>query len=231
MKLERIEPQREASEKYKPHTIYKNKAGSRVPSVTTITGELGWSTEQLKIWGNRMGLEGIDVKKYESDKADIGTLAHLGVTNWHKGVKTSARDWSPAQLEQAKESVRKYMGWAKGKKLVPVLIETPLVSEEYQFGGTMDILLKVDGVLELWDLKTGPRVYDDHLVQVGGGYTLLLAEHGYKPERVKIINIPRDKRERFEAREVTNVPCCQQVFLRCLEIYELKRELHEEVAW
>jgi len=217
--------------KYKAHTIYRNKAGKRVPGVTTITGELGWNTRQLVNWANRIGLEGVDANKYRDDKADIGTLGHLMITNMLQGKKTNTDDYSKNQIAAAKNSLQSFDAWAKDKDIKPVLIEKQLVSEVYQYGGTCDIFAIVDGEYQLIDLKTGKGVYDEHLVQVAGGYDILLAEHQHTTEKIRILNIPRSKGERFLDEEITNPGCCKEIFLRCLQIYRLKKSLREQTFY
>lgn len=219
------------NDKFKAHIIYKNSEGKRVPGVTTITGELGWSKRVLINWANRMGLEGMDAAKYVDDKADIGTLAHLMVTNQLQGIKTSTDDYSKNQIKAAKNSVKSFEAWASDKKIEPILIEKPLVSDKFNFGGTMDIYAKIDGDLTLLDLKTGKGIYDEHLIQVGGGYAILADEHKYDTDKIMILNIPRADSERFAKHIIENVSECVDVFLNCLKIYQMHKIIKKELKW
>ena len=219
------------TDKFKAHIIYKNSEGKRVPGVTTITGELGWNTRVLINWANKMGLEGIETGKFVDDKADIGTLAHLMVTNQLQGIKTSTDDYSKNQIKSALNSVKSFDAWAKDHKIEPILIEEPLVSDLLNFGGTADIYGKVDGSLELIDLKTGKGIYDEMLIQVGGGYDILLAEHDYPTNRIRILNIPRVDSERFAEHVIEDTASCMKIFLNCLENYQLHKQLKKELKW
>lgn len=217
--------------KFKAHTIYRNSANVRVPGVTTITGELGWSKETLCRWNNKMGLKEIDTKLYVDDKAAIGTLAHLIITNKLQGIKTSLDDYSKNQITSAKNSVKSFDAWAKDKKIEPILVEMPMVSDIMNYGGTMDIYAEIDGYLELLDLKTGSGIYDEHLIQVGGGYLTILQEHGYWPKKVRILNIPRAKSEKFAEHEIENITICQEIFANCLKNYQLHKVIRKELKW
>lgn len=217
------------NDKFKAHVVYKNSKGKRVPGVTTITGELGWSKRVLINWTNRMGLEGVDTAKYVDDKADIGTLAHLIVTNQLQGIKTNTDDYSKNQIKAALNSVKSFDAWASDKKIEPVLIEKPMVSEINNFGGTMDIYAKVDGSLELIDLKTGKDIYDEHLIQVGGGYNIIMIEKDHPTNRIRILNIPRADSERFAEHIIEDTGSCMKIFLNCLEIYEMHKQLRKEL--
>ncbi len=217
------------NDKFKAHVIYKNSEGKRVPGVTTITSELGWNTRVLINWANRMGLEGTDTKVYVDDKADIGTLAHLIITNQLQRIKTNMDDYSKNQIKSALNSVKSFDAWAKEHKIEPILIEEPLVSNLLNFGGTADIYGKVDGTLELIDLKTGKAIYDEHLIQVGGGYDILLTENDYPTNRVRILNIPRANSEKFMEHEIVNLKECKSIFINCLNNYQLHKTIRKEL--
>ena len=219
------------NDKFKAHVIYKNSEGKRVPGVTTITGELGWSKRTLIKWANRLGQEGVDTQKYVDDKADIGTLAHLMVANQLQGIKTPTDDYSKNQIKAALNAVKSFDAWASDKKIEPVMIEKPLVSEVNGFGGTMDIYAKVDGSLELIDLKTGKGIYDEHLIQVGGGYNIILIENDLPTNRIRILNIPRADSEKFAEHVIEDTKSCMKIFLNCLENYQLHKIIRKEMKW
>ena len=214
------------SKKHKAHIIYKVLSGKRVPGTTTITGSLGWSKHVLINWANRMGLQGIDTTKYVDDKADIGTLAHKMVTDFLQGKKTDTDDYSKNQIAAADNSALSYFEWARGKKIKPILIEQPLVSESYLYGGMMDIYALVDGLPELIDLKTGSGIYPEMLIQVGA-YRQLLVENGHPVDSVRILNIPRTGDESFVEKKVSIKHCLTAwaIFKNCLNIYQLRKNL------
>ena len=214
--------------KSKAHTRYKLPDGKRCPGVTTITGQLGWNKQILVNWANKKGLAGVDTNKYVDDKAEIGTLAHKIVTDSLLDQTTCTDDYSMNQIRSAQNSADSFFNWAKGKKIEPILIETPLVSEIYGFGGTLDIFAKIDGVNELIDLKTSSRIYDEMVIQVSA-YEFLIEENKKDEfvEKVRILNIPRTRGESFIERDigVATGAAAWKIFLKLLEIYKLKKEL------
>ena len=203
----------------------KNGKGAIFPGVTTILGNVGWGKEFLVRWANRLGLKGIDSTKYRDDTADIGTLGHALVTNAILGIETDTSDYTKNQIEQAENVALSYFEWEKGHTIELIydgdkpMVEVQLVSEEYQYGGQIDIYALVDGVRELLDIKTG-GVWDTHYVQVGGGYHGLLTENGFPVERVRILNLPRTEDEKFKDIIVTNIDACWEAF-------ECARKLHD----
>lgn len=211
----------DTAKKNKPHVVYKLDDGTRVPGVTTITGgELGWSKETLCRWNNKMGLAGIDTKKYVDEKADIGTLAHSMITEELQGRTADTSEYSQYQIDKAENSYLSFRAWLKGKSVTPILIEQQFVSKAHRFGGTLDIFAEVDGIIELIDLKTGSGIYEEHFVQVGGGYWLLAEEHGYIPTRARILNIPRSEDEIFTEKIVPYIQVCKRIFLNSLSNYQ-----------
>lgn len=206
----------------KAHIRYKNAAGHIVPGTTMITGVLDKS-RFLVPWANKLGLQGIDSSVYSKEKALIGTLAHKMVTDYLLQMPTETKEFSPYQVNAAENSFLSFLEWEKGKKVNPILIEKPLVSEVFQFGGTMDIYGEVDGVIELIDLKTG-GIYDEAAIQVSA-YRELLIENGYPVERVRILGIPRDENDDFSEKIVKDTITAWEIFKHCLVIYGLQKKL------
>jgi len=186
---------------------------------------LGWSTESLVKWANRLGLEGIDSAKYRDDKADIGILGHALVVDRHKGIKTDTSDYTKNQIDQAENAALSYWEWEKQRKVEIIFAEEPLVSEEFQFGGTLDIYARVDGFYEIIDLKSGSGIWPEHFVQAGGGYRKLAEENEYQVDRVRILNIPRAETENFRDEVVADTDIYWKIFWNCLNIYRLKKEI------
>ena len=200
----------------------KGGKGVRFPGVTTIVGIL--AKPALIPWANRLGLEGIEVGKYVDDKADIGTLAHAMITDRLQDKETDTSDYSANQISQAENAVLSYFAWEKEREIEPVLIESPLVSEELEFGGTADIYAIVDNLYELIDLKTGNGIWPEHFIQTAA-YAHLLEENGHPVDRIRILNIPRAETERFQECIVPAVDKQFEVFKHCLAIYKLRKEL------
>ena len=206
----------------KAHIRYKNAAGKVVPGTTTIVGEL--AKPYLVTWANRLGLEGIDATQYRDTAAGIGTAIHLMVQCDLQGVKPDLSEFSESDIDAAENGLLKWYEWKKGKVITPILIETPLVSEQYQYGGTLDLYAEVDGSLDLIDLKSGKSVYLEHLIQLGA-YVNLLREHGRPVNRARILRIGRDETEGFEERILTDVQDYWEIFKHLRAIHDLKKKV------
>jgi len=206
----------------KQHTVYKLKDGTRVPGVTTILSVL--NKPALVKWANNLGLQGIDSSKYVDDKAAIGTLAHQMIADHLRKVDTDTSDYTAKQIDQAENSVLSYLEWEKNKVIEPILIEEPMVSEEWDYGGTIDCLAKIDGVLTLLDFKTGKAIYPEMFYQLSA-YSELLWEHGHVLDASMILRIGRDATEGFEVVKRDSLIKELDMFDHCLAIYNLQKEI------
>ena len=155
----------------RPTGGYRNKEGKAVPGVTTIAGRfkdsgglLYWACEQGKAI-QRGEISNLYDKRDQA--ADSGTLAHNFVEAHIK--KQDLPDFSqyPEEIvNQAWKGYENYLNWESMTKVEIIEVEIPLVSEEYQFGGTPDCIIKFNGELALGDFKTSNSVYVDYLLQL-----------------------------------------------------------------
>jgi hypothetical protein len=212
--------------KTKAHQIYRLKDKSRVVGVTTVVGVL--DKPALVPWANRIGLQGIEVRKYVDDKADIGTLAHAMIIDRLLGRETDTSDYSQNQIDAAENACLSFYEWQKTHDLTIIQAELPLVSEVHKFGGQFDIYGQLNGSKELIDLKTGSGIYEEHYYQVGG-YDILLGQNNFVVDQIRILNIPRSEDENFQevvlsdrTRELAG-----DMFLDCLKIYNRKKEVRK----
>jgi hypothetical protein len=215
----------------KPHTIYKNSSGKRVPGVTTITGVM--DKPALKRWANKLGLQGIEVDKYVDQLATVGTLGHYmiecDIQSMLSGqkVEPDLGDYTPNQVALAETVYIKWMMWKDAHDFRPIWSEKALVSDAHDFGGTLDVFAQVDGKFVLLDIKTCKGIFDEHFTQVGGGYLLLLEEHGNQVDEVRILRLGRSDEEGDEAEYVLvpKLDLHKRRFLVCRELYSLNNQL------
>jgi hypothetical protein len=203
------------------HSIYRAADGTRVPSVTTVTGCLDFGkSNALMRWASRLGLQGIDATAYRDETAEIGTLAHSIVECHLTGVNLDFTGVPEDRKNAALDSARSYFAWHEAHSVEPIETETEYVSEEHRYGGRIDVYARVDGLLTLLDIKTGKGLYLEHLVQVAGGYRRLLVENGREVERVVLLNVPRTDDETFLALEVLDWQIYDAAFLTARRMYD-----------
>ena len=213
--------------KTKAHIRYRNKANEIVPGVTTINriGNFGGKTEQLIRWGNKLGLQGIDSTKFRDEKGLIGDLAHEMIMAHLLGHEVDTADFTKNQMEPAEHCFGEWYKWWETEKTETILVEVPLVSELFQFGGKPDHFGQ-KGIHILDDWKTG-FVSIDAYIQCCA-YRELLIENGYPAaDLIRIASLPRDKGESFRVYEITEFDLGWQAFKNLRQCYELEPALRK----
>jgi len=218
-------------EKTKTHTVYKTIDGCRVSGVTSILRVL--DKPALVKWAWSLGNAGIEVESYRDDLAGVGRLVHAMILqHFDASRKFNEAEYSPIDHDRASNSFIKFLDWEKTHGPVPALIETPLVSEQFLFGGTPDFYGTVNGVKTLVDYKSGKGVYQEAYYQMAAYLHLLKFGHaldGQAPldldvEQVIILNIGRSEKE--DTQEVVIRRPMEdewRIFQACREIYESQK--------
>lgn len=209
----------------KVHTVYKNAAGKRVPAVSTILGEL--AKPALIDWAWKLGTQGINYREYRDALADIGTLTHRMILDHFRCAPTDTTAYPEDVVKLSANCYQSFVAWERQNKIEPVMLETPLVSEAYQYGGTSDFLGYINGHLTLLDFKTGKAIYPEHFIQLAG-YSAIVNEH--RPalgniERYVVLNIPRGEGESFDTKTKSALGPEWGIFQSALNIYRLKKEV------
>ena len=213
-----------------PANIYKNKDGKRIPGVTTVIGSnLGWNKQALMAWANQMGLDG----KYHYDVSDeaatTGTIAHKMVELELKGEKF---DWpnlgqnmgaSPEQIKQAENAFEQFIEWRELVKFELLFSEHLLVSENYQYGGQIDIAA-VQGKTAIVDLKTSNEIYADHRIQISAYDNLWLENHAENPaERHYILRLGKEGGFAYHSLSEPEIRNGFRAFVLLRELHDLKK--------
>jgi len=172
---------------------YRNAAGDRVPSVTTILGRykdsgglMHWAYKQGRLHAeleaagkpapNGLYAKGADVTK----AAEAGSIGHDMIES-----HILSRPYLPpvdvdlAVYSRALNAFKQYRRWAEQSRIEVIATEMGLMSERHQFGGTLDAIGKIGDEVVLLDWKTSGAIYSDYLYQLAG-YALLLEEN--RPE-------------------------------------------------
>lgn len=211
-----------------PTQPYKNKAGQRVPGVTTIIGRRK-EADGLIYWAWNLGIQGLDYRKVRDDAAGSGTIAHAMVEADIRGWTFDRSPHDPELLKKADKAFAAYVKWRDQTRLKPIATELSLVSEKYQFGGTMDLVL-VHGTRAMADIKTSSSVYYDHLIQVAA-YAILWEEHN-PDQPIEGYDILRFAKEHadFHHHHFDELEAAKRAFLIMRELYDLADGLKKRAA-
>ena len=213
-----------------PKIEYKNADGQPLQGVTTILGNLGWNSGALIGWAYGRGKKGLPLRDQQS--LDIGTLAHKLIESDLKGNAFKLPELSETFTKEMSEKVDNcflaYLEWRDSFKFeLAAQPELSLVSEEYQYGGTIDIPATIKGLPSILDIKTteGGITYPDQKIQIRA-YAQLWNENfpDKKIQSYYIFN-PGKSDGGFHHHYWPSLDDEWEVFKHLLEINRLKKKL------
>jgi len=213
-----------------PKIDYRLKDGTKVSGVTTVIGSnVGWSKNQLVYWAWNLGMQQIDYKKTSEKAMSAGTIAHEMIEKDLKNEKqVRPSDVAPEIVDKAETAFLSWLEWKDRMKFTLEKSELSLVSEQYQFGGTIDFIPLIDGKLSIFDFKTGSGIYEDHLLQVSA-YRELMREAGMEtPGGIHILNLGKEDAS-FKHFFWQSLPEAWEAFLAALKLHNIHKSLKKMV--
>ena len=198
----------------------------RIPGTTTITGRFK-DSGGLIYWAWDQGRQGLDYRQTRDAAAGAGTLAHAMVEADIRGAaRPDTSQYPEDMVAKAQSSYSAYLEWKSQTKMQPVETELALISRKYLFGGTIDAV-QVDGKVALLDWKTSNSIYQDHLIQVGGGYALLWEENFPDMPITGGFHILRFSKEEGDLTHHTwqNLDLAKAAFIHMRVLFELDKRL------
>ena len=193
--------------------------------------EGGMIKPAIKLWKAFLDIpvDEFDHNKAAGKAADSGTLAHAMVELYLRGKRpeTAIKGHSKEVVDKAETSFLAFLEWAEQTNLKVEELELSLVSENHQFGGTMDAnILTINGKRAIADWKTSNAIYPDHLIQ-NAAYGLLWKENfpdkpidgGYY-----IIRFAKDTGD-FHQHFFQELEEAEEAFLLCLRLYQIDKNL------
>lgn len=211
--------------KIKLHKQYQNKNGDIVPSVTTILQILGLNKQILIRWAVNQVKQGNDPFKVVEKAADVGTVTHYLIECYLKGEKPDLKDFAQSDINRAKNAFNEFLEWAKYRKIKLIGSELVVISEKFQYGGTLDFVVEVESNIELIDFKTSNGVYPDHKIQIIA-YGVAWNENN-PDRRIKnyhLLQLEKDNAN-FHHHKYSpeSLKPCWKVFKNLREIYDLRK--------
>lgn len=165
---------------------YYNDDGIPVPRVTEILSSMMHS-DALMYWANNLGFKGIKYKTALNSAANIGTEAHNTIEAFLRG-KLSV-------METDNIPFKGFFLWYNN--LVQLGYDIEIVGIEVKltckwFGGTYDMLIRINNKLYLVDFKTSNYVTEKYFMQLAA-YRYMLLLKGININGVIVLQL--DKKE------------------------------------
>ena len=187
---------------------FKNSKGERVPAVTTVLNRFQESGA-LMGWANKVGRQGMTLPEAYAGPTNAGKLCHrliradlMGQPPELPDQKTSGlspKEYSTA-LEQARRGFGSFLKWKGAHKIEVIATELSLVSEQHQYGGRLDAVIRLDGELVIPDWKAANDVYLGDVLQVAAYRQLWNENNTEQANGSLILRVGKEKADEFEAR-------------------------------
>ena len=158
---------------------YEAQTGELCAGVTTII-KGAMPQDALIGWANKVGRQGLTTHAASVEARDTGSAGHARTESYLSGEPYVADPkHKHADEAMAMDHLACFRKWFDNLDCTLVGMEQPYVSSEFLFGGTMDLLLLIDGELWIADLKTGGGPYPDWPCQLAA-YKVLVEEQPHQ---------------------------------------------------
>jgi hypothetical protein len=206
-----------------PKIDYRNADGKPLSGTTTIISQnLGWNNGALMGWAYNRGKAGLPMRDQEA--LDVGTLAHKII---EADIKKKKWPEIPPELKERVENCfLAYLEWKDSYKFGLIHSELSLVSETWQYGGTLDIVCEIKGILAILDIKTtkGGIPYVDQRIQIRAYAELFNENYPEKIQGYHVFN-PDKSDGGFHHHYWPSLDREWEIFKHLLELEKLRKEL------
>ena len=212
--------------------MQKNGLGKIFPGVTTIIGaNLGWNGFILLKWTREKALSGEDPDAIRDDSADSGTCCHKMVEYYIRRAlgedvgDPDLSDFDANQIKSAENGFRAFLKWEPTQDFRYVASEMEVVSEEWLFGGTADIItVDAKGRIHLIDIKTSGGIYDEMKIQTAAYSKAYEEQEGVQVYQNHIVRLDKEDEEGSYEHHVIS----RKEIDWGWSVFVLLRELHEK---
>ena len=167
---------------------YYNADGIPVPRVTEILSSMMHS-DALMYWANNLGFRGIKYAKALNDAARTGTIAHNTIENFLRNKIDPGDTDNP--------SFKAFLAWyqlviSHGNTFSVIAMEQKLACQ--WFGGTYDLLCRINGRFFLVEFKTSNHVTEKYFLQLAA-YVYMLRQIGQSVDGVIVLQLSKETEE------------------------------------
>lgn len=211
--------------------------GVSVPRVTSILSDM-LHEEYLMNWANYMGrVKHIDHNKFTANSAHIGTIGHDAIEKFIMtgNIDTFDTESITENRFKARNVLSSFISWwdiINKHKVEVLMIEQSLSCALY--GGTLDMLIRIDGKIYLVDFKTSNHFNYKYHLQTAAYRRMLWLTYGILIDGIIILRLSKDTNGFIEQlldlstyKDLKYIDDCDRCFLSLVYAYH-NRQLIEK---
>lgn len=204
------------------HTRYRNKAGKIVPGVTTVISLL--AKPALVGWAWKLGVQGQDMNKVRDMAADIGTCAHYLCECYLKGETPDLQHFTQFILGEGTKLFNAFKDWWERQDIQVIVSEENVVSENWDYGGCIDIVANHYGKVSLLDIKTSKGIYAEYRIQLAAYEQAWNELHPDQPiEKIMVLHLDKEQYT-CSVHPFQDLKTEWEIFLHLRQIYILQKQ-------
>lgn len=141
------------------------------PSVSTILSSTQQGNFLTEYRVQEASNKGAEIANYEFLlKALRGTRVHAACEIYCKGVALNWFDDHGRKLYEDDEwkAIVRFAHWMESTGAKVLATEMTVFNHAHRYAGTLDLIVEIEGLVYVVDIKTSKQVYEDHLLQVIG---------------------------------------------------------------
>lgn len=192
-----------------------------IPWAVKLTADYIFSRSQM---GEKITVDIIDEAKRQHKNSkeaagDWGTTLHKHIENYAKDGIVPPDAVLPGMMKPAFEH---FLKWVADKKIIGS--EIRVYSRRMWVGGTLDLIVEIDGQYWICDIKTGSGIYPEHFWQMGS-YDTCMEElnPNFKVVGYIVLNLKKDGT--FEEKRSISIEDNRKTFEAALVIYRAQEKL------
>jgi len=138
-------------------------------------------------------MQGEDMNKVRDLAANIGTCAHYLAECFLTGDEPETQHFTAYTLEEGQKLFAAFREWHGRQDVETLAVEAKVVSERWQFGGMIDWVARLYGVVTLLDIKTSKAIYDEYRIQLAAYKAAWDELHPDMPiEKVTVLHLDKE---------------------------------------
>lgn len=152
------------------------------------------------------------------DAADIGTLVHKFAEDHALGKNPTL----PIN-KQARNGAEAYLAWLQENHVEVIFAERRVYSRDFEYAGTVDLVARINGALEVVDYKSSNAFREDFAYQTAAYQQALREELGWDFERRRCLRFDKET-GLFETKPYEDFHNDWRIFRRCLALFKALKE-------